>query len=725
MAEQVQRAVVHFGVFEVNLRSGELRKHGLRLRLPGQPYKILTLLLEQPGEVVTRAQIQKNLWPGDTFVDFEHSLNSAIKKLREALGDSADHPRYIETVPRLGYRFIAPVTTGDTQPETAFAPVPTEEALAGRPPDIAVRPAGRQRSRIVVALAAMLVTVSGGVWLTVSLRRTRRVPFEIVRTTRVTSGGQSIKAAISPDGRYIAHTLINSGQESMQVRRATTLHDIEIVPPAPVHYLGITFSPDSESVYYVTHTSEAQPPVLYRVPVMGGSPQKLKENLASPVTLSPDGTKFAFVREGAGESVLMIADLDSGRERRLVSRKLPEVLDYPAWSPDGQIIACTDVDSSASSATGSDARIIGVRVRDGSVSAVSSQTWGFIRQLAWLGDGSGLVMTARGPESGLLHVWQVSYPGGLGRKVTDGLNGQTGASVSADSRQLVTVEESTISGIWRMSLTPGQHPEAVISGSTGTSPPRWTPDGRIVFEQELNGHRSIWIAEADGSHQKQLTQAGNSDQPSVCRSGRTLAYISDRDGSPAIWTMDIDGGRPAMVSKSGPGALPQLSPDGKWIVYTATGSGHWMTLWRVASTGGPGIELNDRLWMGPSISPDGKWIAGFYAEQGLSTQKEPESIAVIPIGGGRPAKVFSKPPSVSPSGVRWSGDGRQLTYIDHGKDGDNIWGQPVKGGAPRQLTQFHGAALFDFDWSPDGKQLVFRQGIQAHNVVLIQNVPGN
>lgn len=723
MAEQVQKAVVQFGVFEVNLRSGELRKHGLRLRLPGQPFKILTLLLEQPGEVVTRAQIQKNLWPGDTFVDFEHSLNSAIKKLREALGDSADHPRYIETVPRLGYRFIAPVTVGDGQTDAA-PPVATaaEEVVESRRPDVAGRPAGKH---LALGLAALLMTVAAAWWVGVSLRRIRKVPFEIVRTTRVTSAGQSIKAAISPDGRYIAHTLVNSGQESMQVRLATTLHDIEIVPPAPVHYLGITFSPDSESVYYVTHTSEAQPPVLYRVPVMGGSAQKLKENLASPVTLSPDGTKFAFVREGAGESVLVIADLDSGRERRLLSRKLPEVLDYPAWSPDGQIIACTEVDSSASSATGSDARIIGVQVRNGSVSAVSSQTWGFIRQLAWLGDGSGLVMTARGQESGLLHVWQVSYPGGAGRKVTDGLNGQTGASVSADSRQLVTVEESTISGIWRMSLTPGQHPEAVISGSTGTSPPRWTPDGRIVFEQELNGHQSIWIADADGTHQKQLTQAGNSDQPSICGSGRTLAYTSDRDGSPAIWTMDIDGGQPALVAKSGPGALLQLSPDGKWIVYTAIGSGHWMTLWRVPSSGGPGIELNDKLWMGPSISPDGKWIAGFYAEQGLSTQKEPESIAVIPIDGGRPAKIFSKPPSVSPSAIRWSRDGRQLTYIDHGKDGDNIWGQPVKGAARRQLTQFHGAALFDFDWSPDGKQLVFRQGIQAHNVVLIQDVQRN
>src|SRR5271170_4158914 len=111
MAEQVQKAVVRFGVFEVNPRSGELTKHGLRLRLPGQPFKILTILLDQSGEIVTREQLRKSLWPGDTFVDFEHSLNSAIKKLREALGDSAGRPKYVETLPRRGYRFLAAVET--------------------------------------------------------------------------------------------------------------------------------------------------------------------------------------------------------------------------------------------------------------------------------------------------------------------------------------------------------------------------------------------------------------------------------------------------------------------------------------------------------------------------------------------------------------------------------------------------------------------------------------
>jgi Tol biopolymer transport system component len=455
---------------------------------------------------------------------------------------------------------------------------------------------------------------------------------------------------------------------------------------------------------------------------MGGSPQKMKEGLDSPVTFSPDGKKIAFVRESASESTLMITDLDSGMEQALISHKLPEVLDYPAWSPDGQIIACSAYDSAITSSKGSGARIIKIRVSDRTERAMSSQTWGFIRQLAWLGDGKGLVMSARSQESGAFHVWYVSYPGGAGRALTNGLTSEVGASVSADSRQIVTVEESSFSSVWRLRSTRSQHPEPVISGAIDCSTPAWTPDGRIVFEQELNNHRSIWTVDADGTNLKELTMAGNNYYPSISVDGRMLAYISDRNGSPAIWTMDIDGGNQAIVVGADALSFPQLSPDGKWIVFTAVGSRQWTTLRRVSSNGGRAIELNDKLWLRPAVSPDGSWIAGFYGDQQLSTQKTPASIAVIRIDGGQPSKVIPIAPSVSISaGIRWTPDGRQLTYVDRRKDGSNIWSQPLNGGAPRQVTQLHGDDLFSFDWSRDGKQLGFIRGVQARDVVLIQN----
>jgi len=474
--------------------------------------------------------------------------------------------------------------------------------------------------------------------LSIGLRPTKSVPFAVTKTTRLTGDGQSFKAAISPDGRYIAHTSLAAGRESLRVRRATTLNDIEIVPPQAVRYLGITFSPDSETIYYVVRTESAEAPSLYRVAAMGGSSEKLKTRLDSPVTLSPNGKKFAFVRESATESALIVSDLEAGGEQNLISRKLPRVLDYPAWSPDGSIIACTETDSTVASTKGSDTRIIEVHVADRAVKNLSAHAWGYVRQLAWLGNGRGLVMSARGQEeSGTFHVWYVSYPDGIERKVTAGLNGQTGVSVSADSRQIVTVEESSFSSsIWRVPSAHSQDPELVVSGSSGWSAPGWTREGRIIFEEELNGRRTIWTVDADGTNRKQLTLTGNNYDPSVSRDGGKVAWVSDRNGSLAIWTMDMDGGNLGMVVKASGESFPQLSPDGKWIAFTAIGSEPWTTLWKVASEGGRAIELNNRLWQRPGISPDGKWIAGFYADHELSTQKFPESIAIIGIDGGQP-----------------------------------------------------------------------------------------
>ena len=112
--------ILHFGVFEVDLRSRELRKQGMRVKLQDQPFQVLAILLEHPGEVVTRDELRKNLWPDDTFVDFDHSLSTAINKIREALGDSAESPRYVETLPRRGYRLIA--ITGATPPPLRYTP---------------------------------------------------------------------------------------------------------------------------------------------------------------------------------------------------------------------------------------------------------------------------------------------------------------------------------------------------------------------------------------------------------------------------------------------------------------------------------------------------------------------------------------------------------------------------------------------------------------------------
>jgi len=186
--EQKVRGRLRFGVFELDLRAGELRKHGLRVRLQEQPFQILAMLLEQPGEIITREELHKRLWPADTFVDFDHGLNKAISKIREALGDSAESPRFVETVARRGYRFLAEVKVADTAPvhgpEPATQPHPRAEArehpnLAGKlqvPKTFLRSPTWK-----VSVLAVLLATASLAAWKLYSWKR----PSPIVRSLAV------------------------------------------------------------------------------------------------------------------------------------------------------------------------------------------------------------------------------------------------------------------------------------------------------------------------------------------------------------------------------------------------------------------------------------------------------------------------------------------------------------------------------------------------------------
>ncbi len=589
------------------------------------------------------------------------------------------------------------------------------------------RPAEGTRLLLAAMAIAGVLLLAGGYYAWQYFRVNSRLSsLEITRTTRLTSHGRAIKTAISPDGRYIAQTYDTAGRQSLLVRRATTLHDVEIVPPESRYFLGVTFAPDNESIFYVTAPLGGGPSFLYRIPVMGGPAQKLKQDLDSPVTFSPDGKRYAFVREAAGEGSLIVADLNSGAEQTVLSHKLPNGLDYPAWSPDGQSIACTAVDSSIASTGGSDARIIEVLVADRTERPFANRTWPFIRQLAWVNGGQGLAISARDQDTGAYHVWYVPRSNGSARKITDGLTSQTGVSVSADSSRLLTVEERTVSGIWLMRSATTQDALPISLESENCNSALWTADGRIIYDQQLNGQRNIWSMAADGTDRKQLTTAGNNYDPSISSDGRRLAYVSSRSGSPAIWTMDADGGNPAMVGKTDGQPYPQLSPDGKWIAFTATGKGHWPTLRRVDVKGGPATELNDKLWLQPAISPDGKWIAGFYVEQPSGTRNNPDNIAVIGSAGGQLRKVIPISPSVVTSaGIRWSPDGRQLTYVEHRKEGANIWRLPLDGGGPHQVTQLRGYNLFSFGWSPDGKQLAVSRGIEARDLVLIEATTSN
>ena len=185
--------LVRFGIFEVDLPAGELRKSGVKLKLTGQPFQVLAILLERPGEVVTREELQKRLWP-DTFVDVDHNLNTAINKIREVLGDSAESPRFVETLPRRGYRFIASVDGA----------VPSSNQLAEEVPSTRVRTRGRPLFYGLLIIGAVVVT-AGTLALWKTGFRTPRAP-RVLRFTPLTNDGQIKSGFMAADGSRIYFT---------------------------------------------------------------------------------------------------------------------------------------------------------------------------------------------------------------------------------------------------------------------------------------------------------------------------------------------------------------------------------------------------------------------------------------------------------------------------------------------------------------------------------------
>jgi Tol biopolymer transport system component len=243
------------------------------------------------------------------------------------------------------------------------------------------------------------------------------------------------------------------------------------------------------------------------------------------------------------------------------------------------------------------------------------------------------------------------------------------------------------------------------------------PDGRIVYVSRVSGSQDVWIMNANGTEKRQLTTvATRADvDPSVPQDGRYIVFTSNRSGNSNIWRIDPDGGNPKQLTKGSGEEFPNVSPDGKTVVYTSTVSSKF-TLWKVSIEGGEPVQLTDKLSQWPVVSPDGKTVACWFREEA----KSPWEIAILPIEGGVPLKILQVASTAGTSiPVRWSADGKAITYIDTRDGVSNIWSQPLEGDSARKVTDFKSDQMFWFDWSRDGKNFTCARGSVTSDAILI------
>ena len=655
-------------------------------------------------------------------------LLTDLRSLKQRLEFAAEQERSVPPASRsesttttiVGQASIEMVEGQELQTTKAAGPTTSAEYLVSE-----VR---RHKRGVILALIASVLVVAGVVlglkYIGRNQPATKTEPFGKIKLTRLTTTGKArLFAAISPDGKYVAYVMGDPGQQSIWLRHIATGSDQEIVPSTGVIYCCTFFSPDGSYIYYAKATTNA-PSVIYQVPVLGGTPRVIIEDVDTPPTFSPDGKRFAFIRGYVNEGIaaLIVANVDGTGEQKLATYDITNFFIrnntmMPAWSPDGEIIV---IRVPVSDAGGIYYRILAVRAKDGTATPLSPQKWSSLGQFAWLADGTGLIFTASDEAPGSpQQIWYISYPNGEARKITNDINQYFGLSLTADSKSLVTLQRDLTASIWiATNGETGQATQITSNKYDGLDGVAFAPDGRVVYTSRTSGNPNLWIANADGTGQKQLTaDIHDNITPTVSPDGRYVVLVSESAGAQNIWRMDIDGGNLKQLTNGKRNVFPNCSPDSQWVVYTSFDTGQ-QRLWRVPIDGGTPTQLTDYTSSQPVVSPDGKQIACGYVDE--QTKPHQWIVGIIPFEGGQPTRRFDIP--TWPVRLRWTRDGRALTYILTRAGISNIWSQPIDGSKPVQLTDFKSDQIYFFDWSRDGHQLSLARGSAISDVVLISNL---
>jgi eukaryotic-like serine/threonine-protein kinase len=563
-------------------------------------------------------------------------------------------------------------------------------------------------------VAVLLAAAAFGVYTLVL--RTRHVPFERFSIENLTNNGHVALAAISPDGKYLLHVMDENGLQSLWLRHIPTASNTQVVAPAATRYAGLTFSPDGDYLYFVRRDEEEHTIAsLYRAPVLGGVPQILIRDVDSPVTFSPDGQRFAYLRQRHDSPLwdLLVAHNDGSPDRALfTSVSILSDSHIPAWSPDGKTIVIPLTQPTADTFTG----LLVVDAASGKQQTRAVEDAPLFLSPAWMPDSSGLILSSLAIQTGLLNkqLLFLSYPQGQIRELTADTNNYGSPSIAADGHSLVTTQSQFQ---FEVSLASAQSPDALrpvqLSSHLRIWRWSWMPDGRLVFPQGgeiriLNPRGGESVILSDKKHL--------SDQVAVCANGRYIVYRQLGKAAKTaenLWRMDSNGTNPTQLTFGHNETDPKCSTDEKWVYYVDAADKFLPK--RVPIDGGTPETVLDSALGGTDLSPDGKVLVT------LEVREFDHRLALKFVSTENKKSWYHDVDQRASWPLRFTADGKAVVYTVREKGIDNLWLQPLDSSPYRQLTHFTSEKISQFAFSRDGSQLAIERGHTESDAVLLRD----
>jgi serine/threonine protein kinase/Tol biopolymer transport system component len=579
----------------------------------------------------------------------------------------------------------------------------------------------RRKSGAFIVLAASMLMIGAGAYGLYNRFVQWRgdsgpIPFQNMSMERLTSTGHVVLATISPDGKYVVNVADEGhGQESLWMRHVATGSNAQIMPAAEVSYRGLTFSPNGDFLYFVR--GEPQHPgvgFLYQIPVLGGTPRKLVDDVDSAISFSPDGRQMVYLRDSSSDasSTLIIANSDGTGERVLSKMPLPGYSD-PAWSPDGKWIAASVLDPGTQNL----GRIVLLNADKGKEKTIYAGT-AILQKPAWMPDSEHLVFIFHDVSSDWNgQVGEVEIAAGKLHRITNDLNSYSNLTlgVTKDGKQLVAIQITPEAAIYTMSSDPNGSASAKEIDNHGNTNVGWLPDGRLLA-LDYDGH--ISVMNADGSnrsilYQEHLPMSGLS----VCPDGGSALFSMANKQTKAInvFRLDIQSGAVTALTKGTVDQAAVCSPDGKSFLYSTFVQGKRLLMVQSFSGGTP-KQLSDKVVQFGVFSPDGQQIAALVT-QGAGVNFR-SMVEIIPAQGGLPVKTF--PPISAISYLfQYSPDGKSLYYPVTAKGVSNILSQPIGVETVLPQTNFDDLLIYGYDYDWKNKRLAISRGRSNTDVVLL------